>query len=400
MTQGYTKGVPIDTDPTMTLNSNQVVPSQAAVVTYVGAQVAAATAIKTITGDTGGPLSPTLGNMNTLGSGSITIAGSSNTLTTQLTGLTNHNVLVGAGTSTITKVAPSATSGVALISQGAAADPTFGTVVVAGGGTGLTTLTAHALYVGNATSSPTALAIGSTGQVLQANTGADPGWSTATYPSTATGTGTILRADGTNWSATTATYPTTTTVNRILYSSSANVVGEITTANSGVLATNSSGVPSINTSIAISSAGEVTMPSQPAFLASNSLASNVTGDGTTYTMVYANEIYDQNSDFDGTSTFTAPVTGRYLFCASIVLGELSASFTAGSMRIVTSNRTITADSANYGAERSGSNILIISVSHMVDMDAADTCTIDVTVSGSTKTVDTNANGYFSGTLMC
>lgn len=41
MTQGTTKGVPIDTDATMALNSNQVVPSQAAVVTYVGAKVAA-----------------------------------------------------------------------------------------------------------------------------------------------------------------------------------------------------------------------------------------------------------------------------------------------------------------------------------------------------------------------
>jgi hypothetical protein len=39
MTQGYTKGVPIDTDPAMGLNSNQVVPSQAAVVTYVTASV-------------------------------------------------------------------------------------------------------------------------------------------------------------------------------------------------------------------------------------------------------------------------------------------------------------------------------------------------------------------------
>jgi len=35
MTQGYTKGVPIDTDATMANNSNQLVPSQAAVVTYV-----------------------------------------------------------------------------------------------------------------------------------------------------------------------------------------------------------------------------------------------------------------------------------------------------------------------------------------------------------------------------
>ncbi len=48
------------------------------------------------------------------------------------------------------------------------------------------------------------------GKVLQgAGTGIGPTFSTATYPSTATGTGKILRADGTNWVATTATYPDT-----------------------------------------------------------------------------------------------------------------------------------------------------------------------------------------------
>jgi len=83
------------------------------------------------------------------------------------------------------------------------------TLAVVEGGTSLTTLTAHALYVGNGTSAPTALAVASTGKVLQGNTGADPSFSTATYPSTATTTGQILRADGTNWSGTTATYPNT-----------------------------------------------------------------------------------------------------------------------------------------------------------------------------------------------
>ena len=39
MSQGYTKGIPIATDPTMALNSDQVVPSQAAVVAYVASQV-------------------------------------------------------------------------------------------------------------------------------------------------------------------------------------------------------------------------------------------------------------------------------------------------------------------------------------------------------------------------
>ena len=83
------------------------------------------------------------------------------------------------------------------------------------------------------------------GQILRSGASSVPSWSTATYPATATGTGTILRADGTNWVATTTTYPTTTTINRILYSSSADVIGEITTANSGVLVTSSTGVPSI-----------------------------------------------------------------------------------------------------------------------------------------------------------
>ncbi len=117
-----------------------------------------ASAVEHLTGDTGGQLNPTANNFNVLGSGSITIAGSGSTLTTQLTGLTNHSVLVGAGTSTITKVGPTATAGQVLQSAGSSADPAF---------------------------------------------------STATYPATATGTGKILRADGTNWSATTATYPNT-----------------------------------------------------------------------------------------------------------------------------------------------------------------------------------------------
>ena len=130
--------------------------------------------LNTITTDDSTIVVPSAGNIDLSGSGSITTTGSGDTATVTLTGLTNHNVLVGAGTSTITKVAPSATSGVALVSAGAAADPHYSTVVVAGGGTGLTTLTAHQLYVGNGTSAPNTVANGTTGQLLTAVTGADP----------------------------------------------------------------------------------------------------------------------------------------------------------------------------------------------------------------------------------
>lgn len=123
---------------------------------------------ETLTGNSGGAVSPTANNINTLGTGSITIVGNpgTSTLTTQLTGLTTHAVLVGAGTATITNVGPTA----------------------------------------------------NTGAVLQNNSGADPTYSTATYPST-------------------------TTINQILYSSSNNVVAGLATANDGVLTTGTTGIP-------------------------------------------------------------------------------------------------------------------------------------------------------------
>lgn len=87
------------------------------------------------------------GQVTMAGSGSITTVGGTNTLTTELTGLTNHAVLVGAGTTTITKVGPSATTGAPLISGGAAADPLFSTTVVINDATETTTLTGTTVNV-------------------------------------------------------------------------------------------------------------------------------------------------------------------------------------------------------------------------------------------------------------
>ena len=130
--------------------------------------------ITTLTGNSGGAISPVAGNINTVGTGSITISGSGNSLTTQLTGLTNHNVLIGAGTATITNVSPSATAGIPLVSNGAAADPSFTTAVVQGGGTGATSFTAHSILLGQGTSAVTALGAATNGQIPIGSTGADP----------------------------------------------------------------------------------------------------------------------------------------------------------------------------------------------------------------------------------
>lgn len=140
--------------------------------------------IDSVTNDSGtNPVVPdSSGNINLLGSGSLTTVASANTTTFQLTGLTNHTVLVGAGTSTITKVGPGS-AGQVLQSGGASADPAYST----------------ATYPSTATSA---------GTILRA-TGTNWDASTATYPNTGGTAGTILRSDGTNWVNSTATYPNT-----------------------------------------------------------------------------------------------------------------------------------------------------------------------------------------------
>jgi len=72
---------------------------------------------------------PALNILNVLGGGSIETSapGSLNTVAIELIGLTNHSVLVGSGTSTITNVGPTATVGQVLQSAGALSDPAFST---------------------------------------------------------------------------------------------------------------------------------------------------------------------------------------------------------------------------------------------------------------------------------
>lgn len=88
-----------------------------------------------------------------------------------------------------------------------------------------------------------------TGRWLSSVSGAASVWSTATLPVTATGTGTILRADGTDWVATTSTFADTYGASQLLYSNGANTVVGLATANDGILITSATGVPSISSTL-------------------------------------------------------------------------------------------------------------------------------------------------------
>lgn len=90
--------------------------------------------------------------------------------------ITQYNTLIGGASNSITSIAPSVTSGIPFVSQGSAANPTFGTAVVAGGGTGNTVLSNHGVLLGQGTSPIVTTAVGTTGQVFTGVTGADPVW--------------------------------------------------------------------------------------------------------------------------------------------------------------------------------------------------------------------------------
>lgn len=174
--------------------------------------------------------------------------------------------------------ASAGTSGQPLLSAGGGSSPmTFGTLGVSGGGTncsaasgtcldnitgfsstGFLNRTGAGTY---AITSTIGLINGGTGANLTASNGGIV-YSTAAELAILAGTATagqVLVSGASaapSWS--TATFPTTCAVSRLLYASSANVVGCLATANNGVLVTDGSGVPSIGSTLPSAVQGNIT----------------------------------------------------------------------------------------------------------------------------------------------
>jgi hypothetical protein len=85
------------------------------------------------------------------------------------------------------------------------------TGILTGNGASATTastVTQYGVLLGGSSNAISSTATGSAGQFLQsAGNSSNPVYSTATLPATATGTGKVLIADGTNWVASTPTFP-------------------------------------------------------------------------------------------------------------------------------------------------------------------------------------------------
>lgn len=154
-----------------------------------------------------------------------------------------------------------------------------------------------------------------------------------------------------------------------------------------------------NNVMSVDTAGAINYPLQPAFLATSNTQSNVTGDGTVYTILYDNTIFDQGTNFSS-PTFTAPVTGRYQINVTTQSFNYTVAHTASNVIIVASNRSVTINGGNFFNQASPAAILKVSGSILIDMDAADTCSVTLTVSNGTKVIGINpTQTTFSGFLM-
>ncbi len=254
-------------------------------------------------------------------------------------------------------------------------------VTVPNGGTGLTSITDHAVVVGSGVAPLTELTIGTDGQILLGASAADPSFGTPTSSDNL--------------------------LNFNLGPGSLDIIAQNAVASAIPLTDNAvvrgdGGGQDVQTStVLISDSGEMTNPSQPAFVAGFQAAqNNVTGDGTIYTVIFGTVSLDQTGDFDGVSTFTAPIAGNYVFYSAVQLNGLGAS-TDGVQINIRARLNRAFQTSNGANNRSGaSNTLIHNGAYFIDMDVSDTCFITVTASGGALTLDivNSTSNIFSGYL--
>jgi hypothetical protein len=164
------------------------------------------------------------------------------------------------------------------------------------------------------------------------------------------------------------------------------------------------GSTNYNSSIVLNAGtGAVTVPNQPSFLVRvGSTQSNIPINSST-TIAYNTEVFDIGSHFNNsTYTFTAPVTGKYIFNVQTYLQNVDSAAAYYYIDLVTSNATyrvwvydptkVGGDIAYYGA---GGSIV-------TNMDANDTAYVVIYQSGGTAQTDISSTGngsYFSGYLL-
>jgi hypothetical protein len=156
----------------------------------------------------------------------------------------------------------------------------------------------------------------------------------------------------------------------------------------------------------MTTAGERTMPLQPAFLGYlASTVTNKTGAGAAYVLGTdaLTELFDQSGDFTTAGVFTAPVTGIYNFYTQVVVTGTTIA-TTFEVRITVSGTSAHTYKTVYTRAASALD-QYIPFSVLAQMTATDTATVSISVTGEAGNTDDIVGSseivtFFGGTLLC
>lgn len=182
--------------------------------------------------------------------------------------------------------------------------------------------------------------------------------------------------------------------NTTIQSSNTNAItGSGTITFSNVVFSGTSSLMNTTTQTALyTNLGKHKASGQPCFFAfSNTAVTNKTGDGTGYIIIFGTERFDQDNNFDGTSTFTAPVTGKYLFTCNCCVQNLVATSTLFLYLGIAGTSAFTYPFVNTSYTNAVAGNGFITGSTIVNMTAGDTAQVTVAVGGGAKSV-----GVFGG----
>lgn len=284
------------------------------------------------------------------------------------------------------------------------------TLQVKDGGTGERSLTSSGVLVGNGTGAITVLTAGTSDQLIVGASSADPAFGTTSaitsYSFSASSAGADVQVTVENTSNTASSQAIVVVTSG--GSSGGDPENFWNVASNNAFATGAdnsvtndpfilcSGSSLGTTNRMVINTGAVTFPATVAFLTFLATdVTNVTGQSATYTLgsgTALTEVFDQASSITTGGTLTAPVTGRYdLRVNFTVIGTtVATSFNAA---LVTSNRTYVSTFTRAASNANQS----WNISAICDMDAADTCTFQMAVTG--EVADTDDIDGASGTLV-
>tara|TARA_R100001509_G_C4835803_1_gene204842 strand:+ start:498 stop:980 length:483 start_codon:yes stop_codon:yes gene_type:complete len=130
--------------------------------------------------------------------------------------------------------------------------------------------------------------------------------------------------------------------------------------------------------------------------------SNVAADNSQTTIVFGNELFDQNGDYDAsTGIFTAPVAGNYQFNCTLRLDTIDSAPAYYSVFFRTSS-TFVPFLWDPDMQSGGGDLVYfpVGMSTLLNLPAAETVEVRIQQASGTAQTDIVTDSFFSGFLVC